>query len=165
MNNISPLNFFQHGNFIIEKCVFLNNIGYAGGAIYYYETNSYYIYIYLNNKIIIDTYKPLITKSNFSNNRATSRGGVLYNVAVIANFSQDNFCFNNSAFYGNNVASYAIRLSLKIISPNQKILYDSLKQNQILFNLTHELPGKNMKNILHFEALDHFNQTVKSVNG
>lgn len=84
---------------------------------------------------------------------------------MIANFSDDNFCFNNSAFYGNIVASYAIRLSLKIISPSQKILYDSLKQNQILFNLAHELPGKNMKNILHFEALDHFNQTVKSVNG
>lgn len=40
MNNISPLNFLQHGNFTIEKCVFFNNIGYAGGAIYYYETNS-----------------------------------------------------------------------------------------------------------------------------
>jgi len=89
---------------------------------------------------------------------------VIYIESSLPLFTSDNLYRNNTAFYGNVFASYAIRLALKVIDKGNKTIYDSLHKNHSLFTLFNEYPGIYMQKQLNFEALDHFNQTVTVMN-
>lgn len=107
-----------------------------------------------------------VINSYFERNNA-SLGGVIFIDTNLPYFSDNNVFKNNTAFYGPVFASYAIRLALKVIEPNEKgnrIIFNSLHQNQTHFTLQKEFPGMNMQKQLNFEALDHFNQTVLTMN-
>ncbi len=78
----------------------------------------------------------------------------------------NNYFLNNSATYGNDKASYAIRLGLKVYVLNNKkqLLYNSLIENKTQFTILNQIPGILMNISLEFLALDYFNQTVVSLN-
>ena len=101
-----------------------------------------------------------ITSSKFVNNHADESGGAIYISDFLPIMDDDNIFKNNTAAkYGNNLASYAIRLALKI-SMNNSIIYNSRNQGSKKLLIKNEYPGINLKILLKFEALDHFNQTV-----
>ena len=107
-----------------------------------------------------------VINSYFERNNA-SLGGVIYIDTNLPYFSANNFFKNNTAFYGPVFASYAIRLALRVIEFNEKgnkTIFNSLHQNQTHFILQKEFPGMNMQKELNFEALDHYNQTVLTMN-
>lgn len=109
----------------------------------------------------------VVSNSTFINNNA-SMGGVIYSDTNMPFFTNDNYFQNNTASYGAIFASYAIRLALKVIqftAKGNKTIYNSLLQNQTFFTLQHEYPGMNLQKLLYFEALDHYNQTVNTMNG
>lgn len=118
------------------------------------------------NKYIKDEFLLNVTGSKFINNQALC-GGVVYIDSVLPYFSEDNYYEDNSAPYGNIFASYAIRIGLTIYSQNDKenkIIFSSLQKNNSLYILKDEYPGMFMTKVLHFQALDHFNQTVTTKN-
>ena len=72
-----------------------------------------------------------------------------------------NIFSNNVAPYGQNLASYAIRLALTIYSVNNMtVIYSSKTQNSSIYHMKNQNPGIYLKFLLKFEALDHYNQTT-----
>ena len=107
-----------------------------------------------------------------------------------ANFS-DNTLFNNTALYGNEFATYPVRLVLNSDLPSTysdykqydtlcnysarfpnsfdnksdyRTYYDSMNCSQ-KFELLYEAPGIVMSSILRFKIVDQYNQTVVTQNG
>ena len=108
----------------------------------------------------------VIDQSNFTNNYAQNEGGAIKfysSLPIIIG------CINyksNSANYGKDIASFVVRLGMKVFDLSQKvILYDSLTQNHTEFSILNQVPGIRINISLTFYALDHFNQIVQSLNG
>ena len=90
--------YFTNSNFSIDSSTFYNNYAKYGGAIY--------ISWDLQERCLTS-----ISNWNFSNNLASiSGGGIMYNLyrPVLTKLSFN----NNSALYGPNIASYAIKLKI-----------------------------------------------------
>ena len=122
---------FQSSNqndFIIKKCKFINNSAiFNGGAIQIQDVNliindSVFIYnkagyggaIYYKTSTY--DYKLQIHNTNFTKNTALMEGGAIkstYNIPYIA--SNVFFSENYASFYGNNIASYPVRMKYSVI--------------------------------------------------
>ena len=80
---------------------------------------------------------------------------------------EKNEYISNTASYGNDIASFAIRLGLQIYDIAQKVkLFDSMTDNhKTAFSILHQKPGIKLNITLIFFALDHFNQMVVNLEG
>lgn len=100
-----------------------------------------------NNQIII-------ANSSFKNNVAKISGGCIHQEKKIFSWEKilkKLFFFENKAIYGNNIASYPIRIKL---NANKTMIN---KKNQITFT-TH--PGEKLNSRIEFMFYDHFDQKV-----
>lgn len=111
-----------------------------------------------------DDFTIVITDSIFINNQAIRSGGAIFMDDFLPLISSSNIFQANTAKYGPNFASYPIRLALTVFSKN-KTIYSSKNTKNSYFILRNEFPGVDFSQELHFELLDHFNQTnILSMN-
>ena len=93
--------FIEDANVLINNSNFVNNEAQFGGAIYY-KTNDYESTLSIFQTI-------------FSFNSAGFEGGAIKYTKKMPTFDQYVMFNNNSAFYGQNVASYPVRMTYKVL--------------------------------------------------
>ena len=100
--------YLTNSNSTISNCSFTNNFAMYGGALYY---------SWLGSKL----WSLSIQDSAFSNNSASEAGGAffydMYRPGLL-----NNIFYNNSASYGNNIASYPIKIKQKDSNHDQVVL-------------------------------------------
>ncbi|CAI2375458.1 unnamed protein product [Moneuplotes crassus] len=82
----------------IRNSTFSNNIAYVGGAIYFSCSSTVLCYLNLSN-------------NTFEHNSASFKGGALYYDYSRPIFGDSLVYTNNTANYGNNIASYAVKVT------------------------------------------------------
>ena len=97
-----------NSNTTIINSNFINNTAVYGGAIYY---------SWLGSKV----WTLSIKDSSFKSNKAYEAGGAIYYDVYRPNMINNAF-YNNSAVYGNNIASYPIKIKEKDSSQDQIVL-------------------------------------------
>ena len=110
--------------------------------------------IYVKN-IILESSQIVLKDNIFTNNSAIEKGGGLCfaNILPNSNFINYNFFSKNSANYGENFASYPIRILLR--EPNSTNMF----YNKTLFQDI-SIPGLQINHSLSFIMIDHFQQLV-----
>ena len=103
--------FIYNSRIIIQECVFHNNAAKNGGAIYCDSSKS--------------LEKMLITNNDFVNNSVSIEGGAIKWTNVMPNISKNVF-LNNKAFYGNDIASFPIRMKVYINTQNSSFSFSDL---------------------------------------
>ena len=87
-----------------------------------------------------------IKNSYFNENRATIKGGAIY-FDLYRPILDKNVFDNNQAVYGNDIASYPVKVRLKDTDSNQFILYNAVS-------------GQVYSPALEFQLIDHYNQVI-----
>ena len=136
----------------IKHCIFDESFSKRGGVAYYYCSenevkNNYCLLNFENN--------------SFTNNKAKINGGIIYWLYKEPIFSNNNYK-NNSAFYGSNFSSFPIKLNFTI-KANNKIIYDSMKNDSFYFFFKENNPSLPIPIIINFSILDTYNQKIKEV--
>jgi hypothetical protein len=121
-------------NVTIQEWVFENNTAVKGGAIYFEWTKNTKCFLNLN-------------RSNFTSNYAHTAGGAIMYDAYRPDMSELNF-ENNTAIYGPNIGSYAIKLNFRGRDYNFNITLDDVTS------------GQTLSESLVFEVKDYDNQTL-----
>lgn len=96
--------FIFDGNVLISNSFFIKNTAKYGGAIFF-KTSSFEIDL-------------LINSSNFTENRALIEGGAIKSNLNSPKIASDVFCSNNYAYYGENFASFPIRMDFSVFILN-----------------------------------------------
>lgn len=117
---------FKHGgaiiidnsNVTISNSSFSSNSAIEGGAIYYICSTSSYC-------------SAAISNSTFTSNIAAESGGAVYYTLYRPEFSDNNYV-NNTALYGPNIASYAVKIKIK--SSNSDKMYFTNVGSGILYD-------------------------------
>ena len=115
-----------------------------------------------------------IRNNTFTNNEATVEGGAIKWNDEMPTFL-DNIFSNNSAIYGKNIASFPIRMIVKLYNssdPNDTIILPQTdeilwKNNQynVSINLVNISSGNLIPYILQFEILDVYGKIVNLDEG
>ena len=132
----------------ILECIFDSNSAKNGAAIYN------------DNKLPLAT---LIIKNNtFINNFASKEGGAVKWTNIMPNIT-DNIFTNNQAFYGNDVASFPIRLQVFINFTNFSTSFDEIGISKIPF-IRNISSGNTLPFNITVLVLDCYDQIVSTID-
>ena len=165
----------KNTEFYIDKCLFYNNDAFNyGGAIFLFNTN-----LTISNSIFYENtalkggaiyydadqiYSNLFLINNsFINNSALSEGGAIkwtYNEPI---YNSTNFFNTNKAKYGNDTASFPVRINLKIYGETYSNLLHESNVREIPI-LNQILSGDNTHYVFSFDIVDFYNITVSSID-
>ena len=139
----------NYANLSLLNCSFVDNRASNGGAIYFSSST---IYTYL-----------LLTSNSFISNLASKDGGAIkwtYCEPYLFGFNK---FLSNAAVYGNDIASFPIRIELKILENDGTNIFDSMSSNQFpkIENLS---SGNNINYTLVFEFIDLYHNPVLTVD-
>lgn len=126
-----------NSNITVENSIFTNNKGTEGGAIYV---------SCIEQIVWVNT----IRNNSFINNTATKYGGAIY-YNLYRPLLTDNTYLNNSAPYGNNIASYPV-----------KIIYDGSNSTKV--HIDDISSGLSYYKELHFRIEGYDGQVVNYLN-
>lgn len=114
-----------------------------------------------------------ISSNNFLNNKALSEGGAIKWNDERPYFFNNSF-ENNSAIYGENIASFPIRMILNFYNKSNfsDVKYKLPNKNEILWNISHQnvslsniSSGNSIPYVLEFIVLDVYGQIVNLDEG
>ena len=138
----------NYANLSILNCSFVDNRASNGGAIYFSSST---IYTYL-----------LLTSNSFISNLASKDGGAIkwtYCEPYLFGFNK---FLSNAAVYGNDIASFPIRVELKILDENGTNVFDSMSSKFPIFeNLA---SGNNINYTLILKFVDLYHNPVLTVD-
>ena len=162
--------YLKNQNLSIINSTFKSNEADYGGAIFC-ELDGIFCFINIFKvfffNFFVDTLhvQTIISKNYFINNKATIDGGGI-KWAGFTPFFSENYYDLNKAQYGNNIASYPIKMRLEIfenIQNSSKLIYSS--NENIILNLYEINPGNKIQFHLVFSLLDIYEETVVTQKG
>ena len=151
-SNISGANggvfYIENTNLSLVNSGFKNNSGIDGGVIFYQcdDHHSTFCDLDLQNNI-------------FENNKASNHGGALkWLYMKPRNISKNKFVNNIALNYGNNIASFPIRLLIHI--KNNDLINEELQEFIILKNIR---SGQKIEDIIEVFLIDESNQRIVNI--
>lgn len=130
---------------------FKNNFGVDGGAIYYLCENYNSLFCDLD-----------IMNNTFESNIASNHGGALkWLYKKPSNLNSNVFLNNFAGHYGQNIASFPIKISIEI--KNNTSMHNKSESEDFII-LNNIKSGKKIDVILEISLLDYLNQKVKNIN-
>ncbi len=125
----------------------------------------------LNTKIFLFKLESLqnvmieIESSNFYENSAKLEGGSIAWYGKLPIIHGNNLYSKNSAKYGENIASFPIKMGVKIYSKgSSNVIYDSQKSSDIAI-LTNASSGNQIQYEFLVYILDYYDEIVSSIDG
>ena len=118
---------------------------------------------YLIDLVNLPSVSTKILNNIFFNNKAFNDGGALKWMGLQPIIESNNEFQNNTAMYGENIASYGVRLRLDIYE-NNSLLFSTLNNKEII-NLKNISSGNKIQYKLIFYIIDVYDNIVRSAKG
>ena len=161
-NGTSPLQggaiYVMNFNLFLLNSIFKRNEAKNGGAVFFSLSNNSSNHIFF------------LEKSNFIWNKAQYGGGALFTHNCLPfNFNDSCSFFNNIADYGNNTATFSLKIFYKVLigtdETNSSEEYDSEKNSSTIFSkIKDEVSGESMLHTIILRYVDQYNQTDTSIS-
>ena len=162
--------YLKNQNVSVINSTFISNKADNGGAIFCeLDGNHEFVhYFWLLFFSLLGTFQAqaIISENNFTNNYASIDGGGIKWTGLQPFFSKI-FYKLNTGQYGNNIASYPIKMELEIFENfenTSKLVYSS-KENDSLLSLCEINPGNKIQYKIDFSLLDIYEQIVLTQKG
>lgn len=104
-----------------------------------------------------------INGCKFLENSAKNSGGAIFIKLELPIIDISNIFQKNIAYYGKDIASFPIRMSLSIYREEKTLIFNSTIKNSSLYLIKNQYPGVNLNILLKIETLDHFNQKINNL--
>ena len=141
--------FLSYVNVSLSNCSFINNGATNGGAIYFASSS---IYTYL-----------ILTNNSFISNWALQDGGAIkWTFCEPYYFGFNNFT-SNVAIYGKDVASFPIRMELKIFGEDGSNVFDQTNSSDFP-TLQNLVSGQNINYTFTLDFVDLYNNPVLTID-
>lgn len=163
--------------YMISNCIFSNNSAKNKGGVLYIDnsnviiTNNYFIdnsanyggAIYFNS----DNPKIILENNIFYNNFADLEGGAIKWSSLCPNIGKYNIFSSNNALYGNDFASFPIRMNMLFLDHEKNISISNIKEKEpkTNFPLINNISSGNIFAFnISIELIDHYGKVVKTLN-
>lgn len=104
-----------------------------------------------------------IKDCKFIENSAKDSGGAIFIMLQLPMIDSGNIFKRNKAYYGENIASFPIRMRLSVHKEDKTLLFNSTTKNSSLYLIKNQYPGIDLNLFLKIEILDHFNQKINNL--
>ena len=162
---------FQNNDFLIENCTFnKNNASNFGGALYILNVNFTISYCLFEENsanqagaifydVTLQNSHLNLKNNSFFGNIGYSEGGAIKWTFIEPNFLSSNYFQSNKALYGTNIAAMPIKINMKILTNDNKIMFDN--NNQRLIEIS---SGSIINYAFIFEILDVYDNVVTIID-
>lgn len=165
-------------NFIITQCKFLKNYAFDKGGAIYIENSNVLIFdnyfaeneanyggaLYISSEIDSSV---IIEVNVFEKNQGYIEGGGIKWDKTIPIINFNNKFINNTALYGNDIASYPIKMKVFIIKDKEKkslMYFLGNETNSKFILLPNIVSGETLPFDIYLELIDHYNMVVSSID-